>query len=165
MNYKAFRPHAKDGDVLMVEGRGWVSRIIRAVTGQQISHVALLLWFGEHLFVAEMKEFRGYRLIPASMWFEDTVRTGYVQWGRAPQGVRGKAGVKAHALKYRNARYSYRALLRVWLAQITRSKTDAGLVCSTFVQRVWESVGHTFDQDADPGDYMRLCDRKDNVTP
>lgn len=157
--YQELRAIAGDGDVLLVEGRGWVSAFIRALTGQSISHVAILLWFGQHLFVAEMKEFHGYRLRPASLWIADALSAGTVYYGAAPRPVSVAVGaVPRVALSYRNNRYSYASLFSVWLAQILRRKVPGGLVCSTFVQRVWETCGYHFDQTADPGDYLRMCE-------
>jgi hypothetical protein len=165
LTYKSLRNNAKSGDVLMIEGRGWVSRLIRAFTGQSVSHVALLLWIGDSLFVAEMKEFHGYRFRPASCWVEDALRSGFVFYGMAPGHIRMQCpGISDTALRYRNKPYSYTALFRVWWAQITRSKVPGGLVCSTFVQRVWEECGYQFTQTADPGDYLRLCDSVTSIT-
>lgn len=163
MRYSDIRGIAKTGDVLLVEGRGFVSQLIRAVTGQSMSHVAVLVWFGETLWVAEMKEFFGYRLRPASLWIEDALVGGNVYFGEAPQAVRlatdHQNKIVLDALfSYRNTRYSYAALVTVWWAQIRRKKLAAGLVCSTFVQRVWEATGYEFRQTADPGDYVRLCE-------
>jgi hypothetical protein len=150
------RDKALSGDVLLVEGRGLVSRLIRALTGQNISHVAMLLWIGETLWVAEMKEFTGYRLRPASLWVADAMQSSVIYYGFAPAEVKAEQ-VKDSAFKFRNEKYSYLSLLKVWLAQLLRKKTNAGLVCSTFVQRCWEACGVEFKQTADPGDYMRLC--------
>ncbi len=159
LSYQELRATACDGDVLLVEGRGWVSALIRALTGQSISHVAVLLWFDEHLFVAEMKEFHGYRLRPASLWVDDSLASGSVYYGAAPRAVvEDGDGIIAAALSYRNHRYSYVSLLSVWLAQIFRRRLSGGLVCSTFVQRIWETCGYHFDQTADPGDYLRMCE-------
>jgi len=166
MQYLIMRNQAKSGDVLLVEGQGFVSRIIRAVTGQNISHVAMLLWFGNNLFVCEMKEFAGYRLRPASLWVKDVLANGdrlYYgvmpkRWAANPHNELIGKKITDAALTYRNEPYSYRALFSVWWAQITRKKTNAGLVCSTFVQRCWEAGGVEFKQTADPGDYMHLCE-------
>lgn len=153
------RDIALSGDVLMVEGRGVISALIRAFTGQQISHVALLIWITDTLWVAEMKEGIGYRLLPASLWVEDVQASGAtVYYGSAPEAVLKRPFDLVEAvLNYRQRRYSYRSLIPIWWAQITRSKQTVGLVCSTFVQRIWESAGMVFEQTADPGDYMRLC--------
>jgi len=160
MRYSQMRQVAHTGDVLLVEGQGWVSRLIRMLTGQNISHVAVLVWIGNALWVAEMKEFFGYRLRPASLWVEDTLPGAVVYYGEAPVVVQMAGGdMDAHDVIffYRNRRYSYRSLVRVWWAQVRRKKIESGLVCSTFVQKVWEASGMTFKQTADPGDYMRLC--------
>ena len=166
MHYQTMRNQAKSGDVLLVEGQGIVSRLIRALTGQNISHVAMLLWFGNNLFVCEMKEFTGYRLRPASLWVDDVLGSGdRLYYGLMPKRWQGNPHdeligkkIANAALAYRNRSYSYSTLMSVWWAQITRKKTSAGLVCSTFVQRCWEACGLEFKQTADPGDYMHLCE-------
>ena len=159
MKYLAMRQVALNGDVLMVEGRGLFSTLIRVLTGQQISHVALLVWIDTTLWVAEMKEGIGYRLQPASLWVEDVLASGAtLYYGTAPEQVlKRPADVRVEVLKHRQESYSYWSLLPVWWAQITRRQITAGLVCSTFVQRIWEKTEYRFSQTADPGDFLRLC--------
>lgn len=158
MHYREMRDKACNGDVLLLEGHGWVGTLIRVLTGQSFSHVALLLWIDNGLWVAEMKELHGYRLMPASHWLENTMHGAHVYWGAAPDMVRTRhIVVKEEAFKYRNQRYSYISLFTVWLSQILRRKVASKLVCSTFVQRVWSACGFQFEQTPDPGDYLHLC--------
>lgn len=155
MDYPTLRKLAKDGDVLMLEGQGLVSLLVRMATGQQISHVAMLVWIDGGLWVAEMQELRGYRLTPASARVPELCQAGFVYFGQA--GIVSTSAILDTVKHFRGARYSYWTLFTVWLAQLFRFRAPAKLVCSTFVQRCWEAAGKTFTQTADPGDFMRLC--------
>lgn len=155
--YTELRPGMLSGDVLMVEGQGFISKAIRALTGQQISHVAMLVWIEGGLWVAEMKEFKGFRLLPLNAWMSDNA-SNVVYYGVAPPSVRNKREIIESALMYRNTDYGYFSLFKVWWAQIKHKHIKVKLlVCSTYIQRCWSSAGYTFNQTADPGDYMRLC--------
>ena len=125
---------------------------------KNISHVAMLVWIEGGLWVAEMKEFVGYRLRPASVWVKDQ-GDNQVYYGVCPEPIRGKHQIVDAALSYRASKYGYLSLIKVWWAQITRKKISVKyLVCSTFIERCWTMAGFTFDQTADPGDYMHLCE-------
>jgi len=132
VNYKDLRRKAKDGDLLLVEGRGIVSRIIRALTGQNFSHVAILVWIDGGLVVVE---------------------------GLAPTEIEGhREQARIAAVRLRGEKYGYLSLFGVWLSQFTGwNKKSGGLVCSTAVRRVWNACGYRFDQTPDPGDFVRLC--------
>ena len=160
MNYSEMRLAAKTGDILLVEGKGFFSRLVRVVTGESISHVALLFWLDGGLFVAEMIEGKGYQILPASQWFP---AAGPVLFGCAPQVVQDLPKTILRTIaKYRDnkkqQRYGYCSLLKVWWAQVTGKQIKVHQrVCSTFVQDVWEQCGFHFKQTADPGDYLGLC--------
>ena len=105
-----------------------------------------------------MREGVGFRISPASQWFEQA--RGVLYWGKAPGDVRGCPDLVVDRIfKARAERpsYSYWSLISVWLSQLFRRRLPAGLVCSTFVQRIWSACGVEFRQTADPGDFARLC--------
>jgi hypothetical protein len=158
-NYDWLRDEAHNGDVLLVEGRGLIGTGIRMLTGQQFSHVAMLLWLDDAtLWVVEMKEGLGYRITPASQWVPEKCDGARLYFGRAPLKVTAAPDlVRTTALQYRGHRYSYWTLATTWVSQILRRPLPNGLVCSTFVQRVWAACGVRFLQTADPGDYMHLA--------
>lgn len=163
MNYSEFRDQAQTGDVLLAESTRVGGVLIRMLTGQQASHVALLVWIAEGLWVAEMLGRTGYTLSPASERVPELAEHGQVYWGRAPQKVRWKVDVLRQAtLSFRGHRYSWWTLITVWCSQVTRRRWPRSLVCSTLVEKVWESVGVCFDKTPDPGDFFRLCE---SVTP
>ena len=70
MNYQQLRQKAKTGDVILHEGDSIGSRILRIGTASNYSHVALLYWKGNSLWlvdgkqnslwIAEMKPGSGY---------------------------------------------------------------------------------------------------------
>ncbi len=157
-DYAWLRANAGSGDVLLVESRRVGGTAIRMLTGQQFSHVAMLIWNEGGLWVAEMLGRGGYTLTPASERLPEMCKGAHLYFGEAPEAVTTQPGIVTRtALKYRGSRYSWWTLISVWFSQVTRSKTPNGLVCSTFVQRVWEACGITFSQTADPGDFLGLA--------
>jgi len=161
MNYDEMRTRALSGDVILLEGTGFVSKAIRVLTGQSISHIALLVWMEGGLFIAEMVEGNGYVITPASQRLK-TLK-GIVYFGAAPKVVTVEPEkVLAQVLEYRadkkKQQYGYLSLLKVWWAQLVhKSYTPTRKVCSTFVQETWQECGFTFAQTADPGDFMGHC--------
>ncbi len=163
--YDQIRSKIQTGDIFGVEGRGIVGTLIRVLTGQQLSHVAMLINKGvDGIWVAEFVEGKGYQMLPASVWLSQRVgKKHFLYWGSAPVIVRRHRGlVKRFIGQFRpenhNTGYSYLTLLRVWWSQLTRKKRSGAYVCSTFAQRAWESAGYDkFEQLADPGDFMRHC--------
>ena len=164
MKYSEVREHAANGDLLLLEGKGPVGRFIRVVTGQQISHVAMLLWLDEGLWVAEMRN-AGYSFAPASQRIPEMQEQGIVYWGKAPRQVRNRPiHIHEKALSFRGSRYSWWSLVTVWCAQVLKRQMPRNLVCSTFVEKVWEAAGWNFHQTPDPGDFVPLCDGMHAIT-
>lgn len=64
--YPDYRATARDLDVIAFEGRGLVSRGIRAVTGGSVTHVGLAMWWGDTLMLVESRELRGGRAVRLS---------------------------------------------------------------------------------------------------
>jgi hypothetical protein len=158
MNYTDARETAETGDILLVEGRGWVGKVIRALTGQQFSHVAILLHAFDGLWVAEMREGRGFLITPASQWTRESRDQVYLGMAPLDRAARVRVGEAIVGARLWPHRYSYWSLLTIWIAQVLRIRTPAALVCSTFVQRCWEHGGVAFPRPADPGDLAPLCE-------
>ena len=156
IKYEDLRLIAKNGDLFLFEGRSFISRFIRAVTGQQISHVAMLIWIGDGLWVAEMLEGRNYQLTPASQRIKELCGAGNVYYGSRPLECKGKGQIIYDtAMLYRGSKYGYLSLFKVWWSQFTRRKgTVEKLVCSTFVEKCWEAAGYEMPHLPDPGDFM-----------
>tara|TARA_R110000787_G_scaffold257683_1_gene362864 strand:+ start:585 stop:1085 length:501 start_codon:yes stop_codon:yes gene_type:complete len=155
MKYASIRTSIVTGDVAMVEGFGIVSKAIRVLTGEKISHIAMFIWLGDGLFIAEFKEFHGFRLMPASIWLKDTISSGNnVFYGQAPHVVRSKASDIARlAFKWRNKPYGYFSLLKIWWSKITKRPISVRKVaCSTYVKDMWFS--YSFPVTPAPGNFM-----------
>jgi hypothetical protein len=162
MNYEQLKKTALTGDLILVEGKGAVGRLIRVVTGQQMSHVAVLMWLDGGLWVAEMREFHGFSLQPASQRLPEMARDGLLYHACAPQAVHDQPEIVIDAIlrtRDERPRYSYWTLLTVWLSQLLERKIPGAMVCSTFAQRLWERCHIAFDKSADPGDFVRLTTR------
>ena len=154
MNYSDARNSMSSGDVLMVKGTHLVGRLIRAITGESFNHVAMILRSFSGVFVVEMREGKGFRITPASQWFEEQ-KNKTVLWGRFPGKRRGDFCHELYAMRQRTKPYSYWTLITVWISQFTRRGAPGNLVCSTFVQNSWKSCGYTMSKRlADPGDFM-----------
>ena len=164
-DYRQIRANARNGDVLMVSGSGPISLMIRAATFSRMSHVALLLWIDEGLWVFEAKEFQGLRFMPASLYVKDAIdsNTG-IYFGLAPYVVHTAGNIVYDtAMNYRKASYGYRALFSVLAAQLASRwfkgvKVDSdAVVCSILIQRVWEACGHDFSRLMSPGMFTDEC--------
>jgi hypothetical protein len=163
MEYEQLRQQAQDGDVLMVEGRAFISRFIRMFSGESVSHIAVLFWLDGGLFVAEFLEGKNYLITPASQWFEEYKKNKFqVLFGMAPKMVRGNAAISQVVAKYRADKslqaYGWWTFLRIWVAQWTNKNYQVkAKVCSTFVAAVWSECGYRFARTPDPGDYLAMC--------
>ena len=151
--------NADTGDVIMVEGRGFGSQLIRMMTGQQVNHVALIEKNEQQTWVLEMTARHGFSATPIGLWFRRQDREKkYLYWGMAPSSFRGGCKPmrdKLAEIQRNPPHYSFWSLVTVWWAQVTRSKVPHRYVCSTFVREAWAACGYTFDQTPDPGDFMR----------
>jgi len=151
---------------MMVQGFGLVSMLIRAFTGERISHIGMLVWLGDGLFVSEFVEFKGYQLLPASLWLQDRLSDGsHIFYGKAPQKVRSNASdISRDAFTWRNKHYGYLSLLKIWWSQITKSKVSTKrVVCSTYIQAMWSRY-FKFPKTSDPGDFMDYAEDINRVT-
>ena len=56
----------KDGDVLLFQGTGWLSRFIRWGSNSAYSHAGIALWWGARLMVVQSAN-RGVEVLPAAI--------------------------------------------------------------------------------------------------
>lgn len=158
--YEELRPFIDTGDVVLAKDRTLEGIIIRVFTAESTNHAAVFVWLGEGLFIAEMTMRYGFRMIPASEWFEAR-QNSELLYCQAPQSVRDKADIikkKILLARSRQYRYSYITLIRVWLSQIFNRSMQGLFVCSTFIQDLWEATGYSrFKRLADPGDFILLA--------
>jgi len=166
MNYATLRQQAKTGDILAVKGTGFIGGLIRALTGESYSHVALLVWDDGGLMVYEFVEGTGYQAMPASEWLRR--RTGQrVHYGIAPRIVGQYQTLVAQAARrYRNSSvaarwYGWFSLPKVWFSQLIGRRIPVRQkVCSTFVQECWQAGKYAGlrNSSADPGSIVSHCD-------
>lgn len=141
----------------MVKRRGIVSVLIRVFTAESYNHVAMVLRDpNTGAFIVEMREGKGFQLMPASQWMQHNKKS-VIMWGKSPlKGTPEEINecITRVAMRNRYANYSYLSLLSVWWSQLTRRKVRSGLVCSTFVQRAWRACGYDMgNKAADPADF------------
>ena len=158
MKYAEVREQIKTGDVLLVESGQLFGVLIRILTAQQISHVAMFLWIDKSLFLVDITASKDYQLVPASLRLRQLDKKAKLYWGKAPEPVASCTKLAAAALRYRemDPEYSYFTLLLVWWGQLRKRSTPSRLVCSTLVARLWSLCGFRFAYTPDPGDYMFL---------
>ena len=167
MNYSDARKRIKTGDVILVAGKSWISKIIKFLTGESYSHIAMFVWMGDNLWISEMREFRGYQWLPASQWIAINSAGADLVWGHAPQAVLNNSDkVRDYALDERMplARYGYSQLIKVFLSRFfacwDNDPETRGMpaVCSTYIQSQWSACGVKFKyRYADPGDFEKLA--------
>ncbi len=153
-DYAWLRDRAQNGDALSVQSSNIGSIMIRVLTAEKVNHVAILFWMDGGLFVAEMRLFGGFKIMPASDWFARNCKST-IWYNPAPEQVLTNPDlVKTEILKFRGRHYSIPTLVSVWVSQIIKRKTPNGLVCSTLIQRIWKKCGVVFQKTADPGDIV-----------
>lgn len=144
--YHDARSEIRNLDVIAVEGRGFISRAIRRVTGGTVTHVGIAVWWGDALMLLESREMRGHRLV----WLSREIETvGQVLWYRSRDLVDAEAAGDAlrWARRAAGAPYSYRGCLRFlrrkmptlcgWLPSPDRDSLGYGpRFCSAFVSAV-----------------------------
>lgn len=148
----------------MCKRRALVSIIIRWLTAESFNHVAMVIRQHGGVFVVEMREGKGWQMMPMSQWLHVN-RNAEVYWGKAPARVRGSYCIEDYALKARGTRYSYMSLLSVWWSQIWKRKTKTRMVCSTFIQAGYDACGvHLVEKTMDPGDFMEYLRDINKIT-
>lgn len=168
MTTTELKDRAKSGDPLLVKSEKPVGVLVRVLTGESTSHVAVLVWVtvegGRALLVYEFVEGIGHQVVPVEKWLAD--RAGQkITFGVAPAVVHARPHrVQAAAESYTDASrfkrsYGYLSLVKVWLSQLIRCRIPVRQkVCSTYVQEVWRSAGYDqIPRTADPGDIAEHC--------
>jgi hypothetical protein len=75
--YREFRREARDGDVVLFQGTGLLSRIIRKGSGSEYSHAGMVAWWGDRLVLLQSTG-RGVETLPMSRAVRDYA--GPVDW-------------------------------------------------------------------------------------
>jgi len=166
MLYSTMRnEHASTGDLLVVEGKSLVSRLIRMFTGQTYSHVSVIAFIDEAktcMMTVEMKEFRGWNCMRASDWFEDTISAGSnVFFIKKPEEITNEDAIYSYLFERRKLKYDYMGLFKIWRSTWKKKGLRGAIedrtaeVCSTFAASAWASAGwQKPDIDFNPGSFM-----------
>lgn len=182
MSYAELRDSIKDGDVLLFRGaKSRISAIIRWATRSSYSHAALALWVDDRLMVAESREFRGCRLVPASRAVEGAV-VEVCRLDPRHESDLDRAAVRKEALSRLGEPYGWRSILRTAVGKLPlvaffKARRSIGLgnkayseddmhdagqsvVCSTYVALCYRAGGidlvpNLADRDTTPGDLAR----------
>ena len=137
INYAQLRANARTGDLLALKGRGIASYLVRIFTATSWSHVAVLLWVDEGLWVCEMA-WSGYRMRPASQWVPE--QSADVWWCRAPEFIKEECATEV-LLAHRGRPYSYWSLITTWISNLLNRRLPSGDICSELAQNLVESCG------------------------
>jgi len=169
MTLNELTKRAKTGDVLLVKSDSTIGKLIRCLTGESYSHVAVLVWvpgqYGFELLVYEFVEGVGHQTMGLDDWMAQR-QDQILSYGVAPEAVHQSATrARAAAEYYRTApllkrSYGYLSLPKVLLSQLFKCRIPVRQkVCSTFAQEVWRMAGYdAIGRTADPGDIAQHCD-------
>lgn len=164
MTYDEIKLVCNTGDVLAVKGKGIAGRIIRTLTGESYSHVAMLVWETHGLMAYEFVEGTGFQILPASEWVRRR-RNQNLCYCVAPKLVTSRNHLVGPAARsYRNSSvasrwYGWASLVKVFFSQKLGIKIHVHQkVCSTFVQECWAAAKYELKTTADPGEIVNACD-------
>ena len=162
MKYSDLRDQIQTGDLMLIEGERFASRVIEVFTRGRFSHVGVF-WrdTAGGVWIAEEIESIGYHCVPASSALSE--QSGDVYLGVAPAPVRQQPDkVMEVVQKFRSDKnlqpYGWITLPRVLAAHfgahIDPEKVQA--VCSIFAQRCYMACGIKFETLCDPSDFDGL---------
>ena len=149
VKYQDIRDQIKTGDILLFNGRHWLSHVIEGISHSKYSHVAFLTrWEGR--IIAMQADLRGVEVIPASMLV--CRYEGCVEWWRLGDAQRhafdGRDFLN-RALTLIGIKYGYLSLLwlgiRMMLGMSVYRRFShvrpSTLYCSQFVSYCYKNEG------------------------
>ena len=147
--YAQTRDTIKDGDVLLFQGTGVFSRLIRFVTRSQYSHSGLALWWNDRLMVLESTE-PEVRVMPLSILVGHYPRVDLYKAIKHYDPVQlFEASTEALGKKdavWTIVRYARRILFRLRGGGDPRKPPDK-FVCSQLVSFAYREAGLDLDKD------------------
>ena len=165
--YEEVRPHIKNGDVIMYEGKSIVPKLVGWFTRSPYSHAGIAVWWNERLMVMEAK-MRGVMVMPLS---RNIFRhKGKVKWFTSKQEISDEDRLRMviFAQEELGKRFAaWKAILLGWkvlskrdLGERDRLRRENKLFCSQYVARVYNSVGldlkkNREDRFMSPGDIAK----------
>ena len=163
--YDTIRHRVRDGDILLFQGKGWVSRIIRWGSDSTYSHAGLTAWWGERLLVFQSAG-RGVEVLPVSSAVYEY--DGQVDWWvvkREREAELDRGELLRHAVTQLGTPYAKTGVLELmWRMAIGkfRGRRDPrvdpeGMFCSQYVSYCYRKAGLDLRPDTDdactsPGD-------------
>lgn len=148
LEYKKTREEIEDGDVLLFQGTGVFSRLIRWVTRSRYSHSGIALWWNDRLMVLESTE-PEVRVMPLSILVGHYPLVDlYRPSGKVNHVALFEAATEALGKKYAVwtvVRYARRILFRIRGGGDPRKPPDK-FVCSQLVSFAYREAGIDLDR-------------------
>jgi hypothetical protein len=149
LDYAQTRDTINDGDVLLFQGTGLFSRLIRWVTRSSYSHSGLAIWWNDRLMVLESTE-PEVRIMPLSILVGHYPRVDLYKAAKVYNGVQlFEAATEALGKKYAVwsvVRFLRRIIFRIRGGGDPRKPPDK-FICSQLVSFAYREAG----LDLDPG--------------
>ncbi len=165
MKYTDARSQIKTGDIAIVSGKCFLSKLIRLFTLQTDSHVMMFWWWNDGLYLAGMNDADGFAIIPASQLLVKMMNDGDVKIGIADNKVHAKPDTitdfinKFRALPSDKKKYPVWLLLIFgWLRILKPNASFKQKVCSSFVASAWKITGIELPEMESPGDLEKYCE-------
>lgn len=145
-----------------------VSRIIRWVTGETVSHVALLMTIGKVPVILHA-DVGGIQFAPMRKFLANNVVVAAYQKTRCADGCSLDGAVGAIGDPYDYASLFTRACAKAlrWLGLAFRNPlvSPRSMVCSEFVARCILDFAAYDPEEVTPGDMLQHCQRDDTFEP
>ena len=168
LQYVLVRKEIQDGDILLFQGRGLFSRLIRWGSTSPYSHCAVVFWWHDRLMVFQVSG-KGVEIVPAS----DCINkyNGSVEWWTLQPDLRDKVDLPelfTFCLEENGKPFGIRGLIVLGWRKITnrfRGRPDSkmsptALFCSWYISRCFRKAGLDLvdmasDDCTSPGDLAR----------
>ena len=144
--YEKYRATIKDGDVLLYEGKGMLSWIIKKFSRSKYSHSGIAAWWNDRLMVMEAIR-KG--VVVTTLSRNVSRYHGNVDWYTSKINISEKVRNKMikFAQKELGKEYNFLELLIIGIKIIfhkvikLKNFKDERLICSQFVSDVYHSIG------------------------
>ena len=144
--YSKNRNKIKDGDVLLYEGKGFLSWVIKKLSHSKYSHAGMVAWWNDRLMVIEAIR-KG--VVVTTLSRNVTRYHGNVELYTSRKNIPEKSRLKMikFAQKELGKEYNFLELavigIKIFFNKLVRLNKlkDERLICSQFVAEVYESIG------------------------
>ena len=148
IGYDVVRPHIKNGDVFMFQGKYRSSFFIQWSTKSVYSHAGIAVWWNKRLMVMEAVE-EGVRIIPLSRKIEGY--RGNVEWftcnreiskgDRLRMVIFAQEELGKRYAKWKTIVFAWKILFKRKLNEKDELRKENKLFCSQYVAGIYNSVG------------------------